>query len=404
MRFSTTIPISFFAVFVSITLAWTGPLLIDHTCTNLGDIPLEWIDSVKTNVDMHYAHTSHGGQLVAGLDTIMSTDPFYAYHSGSSYLPTTPGVFCLFDGQEGDTYISPDEYWETAYGMGLTRDVLDHNPSIRYSMWSWCGQPGDYLATQMNAYCESLAVLDAEYPGVTVIYMTGHAQYSSGTGYTRYHNNNIIRDYCAANDKALFDFGDIDAWWFNPTTPAWEFHSYDWSSEDIPLEHPHYGFDEVAHTSWENCEHKGAAFWWMMAVIEGWDGPIYVEENPELPDGFDIAAYPNPFNSVITISVESPVGAGLRPARVEVFDLSGRHVAQLPSPSVPLPAGEGGNSFSFWEKVSEGRMRAEFTWQPEKSLSSGVYLVRARFDTDWPTARLIDRGGAEVTKRIVYLK
>jgi hypothetical protein len=37
-------------------------------------------------------------------------------------------------------------------------------------------------------------------------------------------------------------------------------------------------------------------------------------------------------------------------------------------------------------------MRAEFTWQPEKSVGSGVYLVRARI------------GGESVTKRVVYLK
>ena len=34
-------------------------LVIDHTCTDLSLIPTAWIDSVKANVDMHYAHTSH---------------------------------------------------------------------------------------------------------------------------------------------------------------------------------------------------------------------------------------------------------------------------------------------------------------------------------------------------------
>jgi len=110
------------------------------------------------------------------------------------------------------------------------------------------------------------------------------------------------------------------------------------------------------------------------------------------PAAFAISAYPNPFNSAVRISLNVPVGAGLRPARVEIFDIAGRHAAQLPSPSVPLPAGEGGNSFSLWEKVSEGRMRAKLTWQPDASTGSGVYLVRARLD------------GQTVTKRVVYLK
>jgi len=118
---------------------------------------------------------------------------------------------------------------------------------------------------------------------------------------------------------------------------------------------------------------------------------VGITETPT-PQSFALSVYPNPFNSAVKISVESPVGEGLRPARVEVFDIAGRHVAQLLSPSVPLPEGEGGNSFSLWEKVSEGRMRAEFTWQPEKSIGSGVYLVRVRF------------GDRETTKRVVYLK
>jgi len=117
-----------------------------------------------------------------------------------------------------------------------------------------------------------------------------------------------------------------------------------------------------------------------------------VEEASAVPEHFSISAFPNPFNSAVTISLDVPVGAGLRPARVEIFDLSGRRIAQLPSPSVPLPAGEGGNSFSLWEKVSEGRMRAEFTWQPDASIGSGVYLVRVNID------------GTNATKRVVYLK
>ncbi len=46
-------------------------------------------------------------------------------------------------------------------------------------------------------------------------------------------------------------------------------------------------------------------------------------------------------------------------------------------------------SFSPREKVSEGRMR-EFTWQPDESIDSGVYLIRVK--------------GTNTAKRVVYLK
>ena len=114
-----------------------------------------------------------------------------------------------------------------------------------------------------------------------------------------------------------------------------------------------------------------------------------IAESPELPQSIALSAFPNPFNSAVTIFVETLHATSLR---IEIFDIAGRRVAQLPSPSVPLPAGEGRNSFSLWEKVSEGRMRAEFIWQPEKSLGSGVYLVRAKI------------GDESVTKRVVYLR
>ncbi len=38
------------------------------------------------------------------------------------------------------------------------------------------------------------------------------------------------------------------------------------------MEHPHYHGDEAAHTTFESCENKGRAFWWLLARIAGWDG------------------------------------------------------------------------------------------------------------------------------------
>jgi len=107
------------------------------------------------------------------------------------------------------------------------------------------------------------------------------------------------------------------------------------------------------------------------------------------PEEIAISAFPNPFNSVCRISVDCMVLINQNHT-IEIFDLAGRQVAQLPSPSAPLPGGEGGNSFSLWEKVSEGRMRAEFIWQPDKSLGSGVYLIRIK--------------GANASKKIIYMK
>ncbi len=310
----------------------TQPLIIDHNTIDLASIPMEWIESVQADAKMHYAHTSHGGQLTGGLELLEGDDAEYDIAIGYSSLPTTSGAFCIYDGQSWGTYIGPTEYWETHDGMEDTRYVLDSNPSINYSMFCWCGQMGYYSEDQVYAYLDSMETLEAEYPDVTFILFTGHAQYSDWDGYTRHHNNNIIRQYALDNNKILFDFADIDCHYDG------ELYTYEYDGEDIPLEHPHYAGEEMAHTSYENCRNKGRAFWWMMARLSGWPGIASVkDESAPLPEQATITAYPNPFNSSVNIAGEG---------NIRIFDSSGRLV----------------------DRVTEG------CWSP-KGLESGIYTA-----------------------------
>ncbi|MCD6502350.1 T9SS type A sorting domain-containing protein, partial [bacterium] len=103
------------------------------------------------------------------------------------------------------------------------------------------------------------------------------------------------------------------------------------------------------------------------------------EVKASLPEEFSISAYPNPFNSAVNISLSAGVGASdARSGQVgiEIFDISGRLVADLPVTNCGSP------QFVPTPQI----------WTPEKSLGSGVYLVRAKI------------GDKEITKRIVYLK
>ena len=97
------------------------------------------------------------------------------------------------------------------------------------------------------------------------------------------------------------------------------------------------------------------------------------------PEQFTISAYPNPFNSAIAISLSGGVGASdARTGQVgiEIFDISGRLVADLPVTNCGEP------QFVPTPQI----------WRPDKSLGSGIYLVKATI------------GDKEITKRIVYLK
>ena len=42
-------------------------LVIDHTMTDLSQIPQEWLTAAK-NLAFHFAHTSHGSQIITGLE------------------------------------------------------------------------------------------------------------------------------------------------------------------------------------------------------------------------------------------------------------------------------------------------------------------------------------------------
>ena len=116
-------------------------------------------------------------------------------------------------------------------------------------------------------------------------------------------------------------------------------------------------------------------------IIIGDDG---IEETAR-PHDFTLSAYPNPFNSAVTISV----GEGLRPSRVEIFDINGRMVEEIIPPSPPFTRGEEEGK----SPLSEGGVLGGLVWQPDEATTSGIYLVRAKIGD-----------GQTATKRIVYLK
>ena len=308
-------------------LAWegTGPLVMDHECTDLSKIPVEWIDSAKSLMRMYYGHASHGEQVTGGLSVIEDADPFFAFAFDYRKLPGDASAFTVND----DLGVNPALFWQTSYGMDRTRAALNENPSINISMFMWCVELNTWTVEQVEEYFDSMEVLEAEFPHVTFIYTTGNAQYQGGDGYNRWLRNEQIRAYCTASDKVLFDFADMDAWWYNPDTPGWEQGTYQYDGHAVPAQHSRYYGDEWGHTTYESCEVKGKAMWWTVAMLSGWALTSSAGPGGIPPAGPFCALdqnYPNPFNPATRI-VFSLGRAGY--ARLDIFDAAGRLVRTL---------------------------------------------------------------------------
>jgi hypothetical protein len=105
------------------------------------------------------------------------------------------------------------------------------------------------------------------------------------------------------------------------------------------------------------------------------------------PCYLSITTCPNPFNSAVTIFVETLHATSLQ---IEVFDIAGRRVETLRPSATSLD--KGGTEPVPLNKGDVAQRQGVYVWQPDATIGSGVYLVRAKV------------GDRNITKRIVYLK
>jgi hypothetical protein len=245
--------LSFAATGAATAEALAAPVVINHNCTDLDAIPPDAIATAQNVCKWHYARLSHGRQLMVGFTLIEAADPFYAviWPKAGGSLPVAPGELCIYTDP-----VDAESYWVGA-GLDNTRAILTATPELNISAMSWCTELNTASESYVQDYLAAMQTLESEFPTVTFVYFTGTAEYDGAYGYNRSLRNEQIRNFCVANDKVLYDFEDLDSWWFNPDTQEWEQATYLYNGRVVPVEHPMLAGDDAEHTSYESCEQKG---------------------------------------------------------------------------------------------------------------------------------------------------
>lgn len=354
-------------------------MIIDHTCTDLSTIDSLAIEQAKDSLHIAYGHTSHGSQLTTGMTGLVGEDSLIGY-KGDIYDWNEGGTGGALDIDDyfgsGDLGHTGDTSWAP-----ITRTYLASHTDVNVIMYSWCGGCSDNTVEGIQIYLDKMNQLESDYPNVTFIYMTGHSDIWRDDTLKR--NNQMIKDYCVANNKVLFDFYDIER--YNPDGTFFEYTNdncnyYDssttllgnWATEwqDSHTEGIDWYNCYSAHSEYLNANLKAYAAWWMWCRLAGWDDTTVIDNNPTLPTKFELKQnYPNPFNPSTTIKISIPETGFVS---LVIYNMIGQKATTLIN-----------------EVKSQGTYDINFN---ASGLSSGIYFYR------------IIAGNYSKTKKLVLMK
>jgi len=304
--FKTTFLITFIGLILlaSVRTVTAEPIIINHTCTTITQIPQSAIEQAKNTLHIAYGHTSHGSQVTTGMDGLVGfandgglglnlPDNIFQWNNGC-----TDGALDLHDyAMDGDVGYYPDWVNNTREYLGAPDPISGRgtaHPDTNVIIWSWCGQVDEkYAAGTLHIeYLTPMTQLESDYAGVFFVYMTGHVDIWDDANNKA--ANQTIRDFCKANNKILYDFADIESYdpdgkYFEYVNDNCDYYSSasgslllgNWATEwqNSHTEGVDWYYCGSAHSEPLNANLKAYAAWWLWARLAGW--------NPSDPEGRD---------------------------------------------------------------------------------------------------------------------
>jgi hypothetical protein len=341
-----------------VVLNANSQLIVDHwAIPEFEQIPDEWIEKAK-ELTIHYGHTSHGSQIMAGLYWLQDNVDSEKYKvvigprngSRSPALPAATNPASLRMWEEGlwpETADGHLGYWLGEAALNGTRNVLNSG-EFDVSGWAWCGQVSNSDWSYIQGYINAMSTLESEYPNVKFFYMTGHnvepgPPNHKQVAFDRLRSNNQgIKSHCQQTNGILFDFADIETHDPDGNYYPREDGTGTWCEEWLannPNEYPNLpprsesgcgtGCGISAHAHGLFTALKAKAFWWMMARLAGWPGVprLSVEDDIQTVTLYGLSQnYPNPFNPSTSIHFSL---AKSEEVKLEVYNILGNTVATL---------------------------------------------------------------------------